>query len=259
MHKASRRTKIIATLGPSSLATETLIAMIRAGVDLVRINFSHGSTNEQVQLIHQARHAAKKVGKEIGIIADIQGPKIRIRQFKSGKVTLEKGQHFTLDCSRKGLGDETVVGIDNPLLYKKVSTEDLLLLDDGLISLKVVSINRDKIHCVVIVGGSLRDNKGLNRLGGGLVSSELSPKSIKDLKTALQANVDYIALSFISKAIDIEVARKQIADFGHAAIIAKIECAEALNNIDEIILAADAVMVARGDLGGGDWACGSPF
>lgn len=245
------RTKIIATLGPACNTPETLSRLIAAGTDVVRINFSHGSTKEHQQLILLARHCAGQVGKEIAVIADLQGPKIRIARFIHHKITLHQKQHFTLDPDLDyEEGTQTSVGIEYKDLPKDVATGDILLLNDGLIELKVLEVVAHKIHCEVIVGGVLSNNKGINRKGGGLSARALTEKDKHDLEVAIKAEVDYVAISFPRNAQDIIEARNLIKSHaGHAGVIAKIERIEAVKNIDEIIMAADAVMVARGDLG----------
>ena len=245
-----RRTKIIATIGPASSDVEILSAMILAGVDLVRINFSHGTESEQVALINMARAAAVKANKEIGIIADLQGPKIRVGVFSNKKIELQVGQAFILDCRKNTPGDERCVGVDYLDLATDLTVNDSLLLNDGLIELLVERIEKHKIYCKVVLGGTLSNNKGINKKGGGLSASALTDKDLLDLKSAANAGVDYIAISFVRNAKDVEYAKKQIQLTGkYVAIIAKIERADAINCIDEIIRASDAVMVARGDLG----------
>lgn len=251
MNKQLRRTKIIATLGPASNQANTIQAMITAGVDLVRINFSHGEHQAQTQLINTARQAAKLANKEIGIIADLQGPKIRIGQFEQAMVDLKASQSFTLDCNTSHqLGNHQQVSVDYPQLYQDITAGDTLLLDDGLVSLTVNQVTGKQIHCTVTNDCRLSDNKGINKLGGGLSARTLTEKDRQDLKQAIASDVDYIAISFTKDALDIKNARQEIKRLqGHAGVIAKIERAEALTHLDEIIEAADAVMVARGDLG----------
>ncbi len=250
MTKNLRRTKIIATIGPSSNSIEVLTTMIEAGVDLVRVNFSHGSHKQQIKLIELARSAALKANKEIGIIADLQGPKIRVGQFKNSFIELKQDQIFILDCQQSTPGNEISVGVDYQELYQDLQPNCLLLLDDGLIELEVEGIEKQKIFCKVIIGGRLSNNKGINKKGGGLSAKALTEKDLIDLKQAIAANVDYIAVSFTRNADDINFTRKRIRQAGgHAGVIAKIERAEALPLLDEIIRASDAVMVARGDLG----------
>lgn len=246
-----RRTKIIATLGPATDDPAVLERTIRAGVDLVRLNFSHGNQQDHERRARLVRHCAEQNGREVGILADLQGPKIRIARFKTGKVMLEREAKFCLDAGlAKEDGDEHAVGLDYQDLPKDVSAGDTLLIDDGRLVLQVESVSGHKIHCRVEVGGWLSNNKGVNRLGGGLSATALTEKDKQDLAVAVAMNVDYIAISFPRSAKDIEQARKLIhAASGQAGIVAKIERTEAIHNIDEIIAASDAVMVARGDLG----------
>jgi pyruvate kinase len=246
-----RRTKIIATLGPSSKDEEVLRALFNAGVDVVRINFSHADASA-IQLIQLVRTIAEELKRPIAVMADLQGPKIRIGRFSDKSVTLIDGQTFTLDCQNRDLlGTNQEVFVAYPNLANELSVGDHLLINDGLIELEVTHINGDKIKCAVIEGGILTDLKGINRKGGGLAARALTEKDIKDLKTAIQAEVDYVSLSFVKDREDIRYARSLIKQFGGkiTPIIAKIERSEALENLTEIIEEADAIMVARGDLG----------
>jgi len=250
-----RRTKIIATLGPATDKKDILEKTILAGIDLVRLNFSHGNAEDQCRRIQAVRQCCEKHGLEVGILADLQGPKIRIARFKKSikenKIQLKEGAKFTLDASlADDAGDITQVGIDYKELPRDVKVNDKLLLDDGRLVLHVERVDGCCIHCYVEVGGELSNNKGINRLGGGLSAKPLTEKDKQDLKTAVELNVDYIAISFPRSAADILEAKELIkAAKGTAGIIAKIERAEAVKNIEEIIVASDAVMVARGDLG----------
>ncbi len=246
-----RRTKIIATLGPVSNDSTVLNAMLRAGVDVVRINFSHADSSA-IQLIKEVRAIAEELKRPIAVMADLQGPKIRIGRFKDKSITLIDGQTFTLDCNNNDLlGNSEEVSVAYPNLEKELSIGDYLLINDGLIELEVKQIKGSKIQCTVIEGGVLTDLKGLNRKGGGLAARTLTEKDINDLKTAIAAEVDYISLSFVKDAEDIRQARNLIKNLGGKAtpIIAKIERTEALEHLTEIIQEADAIMVARGDLG----------
>ncbi|MDX2164770.1 MAG: pyruvate kinase [Gammaproteobacteria bacterium] len=246
-----RRTKIVATLGPASSDPEMLERMILAGVDVVRVNFSHGVAGDHEARIKTIREISKKLDKEIGILADLQGPKIRVSKFKAGKVELKKDNVFVLDASLDpNVGDDKQVGIDYKNLPNDVKAGDILLLDDGRLVFKIENVDGPKIICRVEVGGILSNNKGINRQGGGLSAKALTDKDKADLITAVNLGADYIAISFPRSAEDIHEARKLIkAANGTAGIIAKIERAEAIHVIDEIIKASDAVMVARGDLG----------
>lgn len=246
-----RRTKIVATLGPATDDPKVLDQIIDAGVDVVRINFSHGSHEEHQKRVELVRNRARAHGRQVGVLADLQGPKIRTERFKNGKITLVEGSTFTLDadCPRDD-GDEEKVGITYKQLPGDVSRGDTLLLDDGAIVLWVDQVNGNKVECRVVVGGVLSNNKGINRQGGGLSADALTDKDRKDLAFAAEIKADYLAISFPRCAADIEHARELLkAAGGHADIIAKIERAEAIKCIDEIIDAADVVMIARGDLG----------
>ncbi len=247
-----RRTKIIATLGPATDTPEMMRALIQAGVNLVRINFSHGGHKEQAMRIALAKNCAKELNKIIGILVDLQGPKIRIARFakKEGTLLVEGGS-FILDAKHPSdSGNDEVVGLDYPQLPQEVSTGDQLLLDDGRIILIVNKVVGSAIECTVKVGGRLTSNKGLNRKGGGLTAPSLTEKDMKDIEFLATQDVDYVALSFPKTAEDIHNARRLVKEAGSTAhIVAKIERTEAVDNIDEIIEASDAVMVARGDLG----------
>jgi pyruvate kinase len=246
-----RRTKIIATLGPATDNPIMLNNMIKAGLNLARINFSHGKPEDHQRRAQLVRECAAKAGKEIGIIADLQGPKIRIARFKNNKVELKEGATFTLDATlATDAGDETIVGIDYKELPKDVKAKDMLLLDDGRLVLQVKQVKGTKIICEVIVGGELSNNKGINRQGGGLSAAALTAKDKADMKTAVALGADYIAISFPRDANDMLYARKLLNKLNsNAGLIAKIERTEAIPAIDDIIKVSDAVMVARGDLG----------
>ncbi len=245
-----RRTKIIATLGPATDAVEKLMELFDAGVNMVRLNFSHGSHAEHKQRIEMVREAASKSNRIIGLLGDLQGPKIRVANFKNGKVQLKKGDVFTLDADLGDeVGDETAVGIDYKELPRDVKKQDVLLLDDGRIQLIIDKVDGNKIICKVSVGGKLSNHKGINRLGGGLSAPALTDKDIDDLQFALKQKVDYVAVSFVRHARDVQKAQDLISAYkGDAGVIAKIERIEAVKNIEEIIQACDGVMVARGDL-----------
>jgi pyruvate kinase len=246
-----RRTKIVATLGPAVDDTTILSDMLRAGVDCVRLNMSHGSLQEQANRIENVRNCARTLKKEIGIIIDLQGPKIRIKKFKQGFAMLKIGQTFTLDTEYpEAEGDDQVVGVGYASLAQDVKVGDTLLLDDGLFVLLVQKIEESRVICEIKLGGKLTDHKGLNRLGGGLTAATLTEKDKADIQFAAKNQADYIALSFVRHAADVEEARSLFQHAGGTgAVIAKIERAEAIANIDEIIKASNAVMVARGDLG----------
>lgn len=249
-----RRTKIVATLGPATDRDNNLEKIIIAGANVVRLNFSHGVAQDHKDRAQAVRDIAKKLGKHIAILADLQGPKIRVSTFKEGKVTLSVGAKFTLDAKmEKGEGDVNSVGIDYKELPNDVSPNDLLLLNDGLIQLTVDEVAGHLVHCTVTVGGVLSNNKGINRLGGGLTAPAFTEKDKEDLITAAEIDVDYIAVSFPRSGDDMRYVRSLAEAAGSKAqLLAKIERAEAVETqeaVDDIILASDAVMVARGDLG----------
>ncbi|HLI18970.1 MAG TPA: pyruvate kinase [Rhodanobacteraceae bacterium] len=247
----TRRTRIVATLGPATDAPGMLERTLREGVDVVRLNLSHGEADDHLRRAREAHAAAAKLGREVGVLADLQGPKIRIKRFANGPVQLETGADFTLDCRADApLGDATHVGVSYLGLPGDVKAGDHLLLDDGLLELEVKSIDGAQIHCRVTIGGKLSDRKGLNRKGGGLSLGALSDKDRADIKLAAQLKADFLAVSFVRSADDIVEARKLLREAGgNAWLVAKIERAEAIAALEEIIDASDAVMVARGDLG----------
>jgi len=245
-----RRTKLIATLGPASDRSDTLRELLLAGTNLVRINYSHGGHTEKTALIRQTQKLAADLGLTVGIIADLQGPKIRIGEFKNKIIQLNQGQPFILDCGNNAPGDEQKVSVDYQALYQDVQVNDTLLLDDGLIALTVTAIKQQQIHTEVTIGGKLSSHKGINRQGGGLSVNALTDKDMHDLAHALDHGVDYIAVSFTRDASDIITVKNTITKRGLTThVIAKIERKDALDNCTEIIQAADAIMVARGDLG----------
>lgn len=246
----ARRTKIIITLGPATDDLAVMEALIDAGINLVRLNFSHGSHDEHLKRIELVRKAIKNKKRIIGILADLQGPKIRVANFKNKKIELKNGVQFILDAGLDdNAGDESSVGIDYKNLPNDVRKSDILLLDDGRITLRVLEIQGKKIITRVEAGGELSNHKGINRQGGGLSAPALTEKDIDDLQFALKQQVDYVAISFVRHAEDVMQAKQLIEKYkGSAGVIAKIERVEAIKNIDEIIMASDGVMVARGDL-----------
>jgi len=243
-----RATKIVATLGPASSTQDVLNRMLAAGVDVVRLNFSHGAAADHEERARLVRDAARSLGREVAIMADLQGPKIRIGKLANGKVTLKTGQRFILDADCE-LGNEERVGLDYKELPRDVAPGDVLLLDDGLIRLGVESVLGNEITTRVEVGGALSNNKGINRLGGGLTAPALTAKDMDDMKTGVAIDADYIAISFPKNKEDMYMARQLLrAAGGKALLIAKIERAEAISALEEIIDASDGIMVARGDL-----------
>ncbi|MDA8192240.1 pyruvate kinase [Acidiferrobacter thiooxydans] len=246
-----RRTKIVATLGPATDDPKVLDKLIEAGVDVVRLNFSHDLAEVHRQRAEFVRDRAQAHGRQIGVIADMQGPKIRIGRFKGKRVRLEEGQRFVIDAELPlDAGDETRVGLTYKALPNDVARGATLLLDDGRIVLWVDEVSGAEIVCRVVVGGELSDNKGVNRQGGGLSAHALTDKDREDIKSAAQIQADYVAISFPRNAKDIEEARTLLrAAGGTGGIVAKIERAEAVEAIEEIIRVSDAIMLARGDLG----------
>lgn len=245
-----RRTKIVATLGPASDDVQILCKMIKAGLDVARLNFSHGDSDAHRQRANNLRAAAEICGRQIGIMGDLQGPKIRIRRFKDHSVAIATGAKFFLDSTLSQDGDESGVGVALETLHEDVKTGDILLLNDGLISLEVDSIDGTRIHTTVVDGGILSDHKGINLKGGGLSAPALTDIDKENIKLAADLDVDYLAVSFVRTGEDIQEARQLFHEAGgHGLIVAKIERTEAVANIDSIIEASDVIMVARGDLG----------
>ncbi len=246
-----RRTKIIATLGPATDSPEALAAVIKAGADILRINLSHGTAEEQAARAKQVREVARTLKKEVAILADLRGPKIRLEKFGAGPVTLESGDVFTLDASDKAPpGDQSGIGVTYKGLAADVSPGDLLLLDDGLLTMRVTEVSGSKIICEVEAGGLLGDRKGINVKGGGLSLPGIAPHDIEDIPRVAAMGADYLAVSFPRNAEDMNEARRLLREAGsQARLVAKIERTEAITNLEEIITASDAVLIARGDLG----------
>ena len=244
----SRHTKIVATLGPASSSPEILERMVLAGIDVVRMNFSHGTVEDHLARAAGIRAAAAKLGRSVGILGDLQGPKIRVGKFDGNKITLVPGEKFILDA-KCTLGNQERVGLDYKDLPKDVKFGDILLLDDGRLKLEVVAVRGHEIHTQILVGGELSNNKGINRQGGGLTAPALTAKDMDDIKTAAQIGVDFVAVSFPKSAADMYMARQLLRAAGSSAVlIAKIERVEAITNLAEILDASDGIMVARGDL-----------
>jgi len=249
-----RRTKIVATLGPATDDKAKLKAVLAAGVNVVRLNFSHGIPQDHIDRANNVREISKELGIYVGILGDLQGPKIRVSTFKDGPIKLAVGDKFELDATLdKGQGTQEKVGIDYKKLVQDVKNDDILLLDDGRVQLKVLSTSDTSVFTVVTVGGPLSNNKGINRQGGGLTAPALTAKDKEDIKLAAKINVDFLAVSFPRDAADMREARLLAQEAGcDARLVSKIERAEAVNDddvLDGIILASDVVMVARGDLG----------
>ena len=250
-----RRTKIVTTLGPATDRDDNLRRIIAAGANVVRLNFSHGSPEDHLKRATQAREIAKELGVHVAILGDLQGPKIRVSTFKDNKkVQLVLGQAYVLDAElAKGEGDETQVGIDYKQLPDDVTVGDILMLDDGRVQLRVERVEGRKVHTTVTVAGPLSNNKGINKQGGGLSAAALTEKDKADILTAALIQVDYLAVSFPRSGADLDYARDLARQAGcNALIVAKVERAEAVATdaaMDDVILASDVVMVARGDLG----------
>ncbi len=243
-----RATKIVATLGPASTAPDVLERLIRAGVNVVRVNFSHGTAREHIEAVALVREIASRLGRDIGVLADLQGPKIRIGKFADGKIQLEVGDRFTfdLDCE---IGDQHRVGLDYKELINDVRAGDTLLLNDGRMMMTIDRVTERTIECTVTRRGDLSNRKGINRQGGGLSAPALTSKDMDDIRTAVGFEADFIAVSFPKNAADMYMARELMrAAGGKARMIAKIERYEAIGALDEILKASDGVMVARGDL-----------
>jgi pyruvate kinase len=246
-----RQTRIVATLGPATDPPGVLHDLLAAGLNVARINFSHGKREDHERRIAALRAAAADLGHDVAVLADLSGPKVRVRGFRDGPVALATGARFCIDGAL-GENDGTVdaVGTDYPELARDVQAGDRLLLNDGLIQLRVLDVRGEAVHCEVEAGGELSNHKGINKQGGGLSAGALTAKDREDIVTAAALEVDYLAVSFVRRALDIELTRELLRGAGgHARIVAKIERTEAVAALDSIVEAADAVMVARGDLG----------
>jgi len=243
-----RRTKIVATLGPASSDPKILARMIDAGLDVVRMNFSHGTADEHARRVELVRTLARRAGRAVGVLVDLQGPKIRIGRFREGRITLAAGAKFVLDADC-AMGDQHSVGLDYKKLPNDVRPGDTLLLDDGRIVLGVSSVRGSRITTVVEQGGPLSNNKGINRKGGGLTAPALTEKDKQDIKTAAQLKADFLGVSFPRSGDDMRWARDLMRKAGGRALtVAKIERAEAIPALEDILDASDCIMVARGDL-----------
>jgi pyruvate kinase len=248
-----RQTKIVATLGPASSTPEMMERLIAAGVDVVRLNFSHGTAQDHIDRAAMVRAAAERAGKAVAIMADLQGPKIRVGKFEDGKTLIKSGQRFVLDAGRKELGNNDAVGLDYKELPRDVKPGDTLLLNDGLLVLTVDEVRGEQVITTVKIGGVLSNNKGINKQGGGLTAPALTGKDIEDIKTAMSFQCEYLAVSFPKSATDMEMARQLANVAGEKwrhkpGLIAKIERSEAIPALEGIVKASDGIMVARGDL-----------
>ncbi|MDH3399510.1 MAG: pyruvate kinase [Chromatiales bacterium] len=246
-----RSTKIIATLGPATDAPQVLARIFTAGVNVVRINFSHGSAEDREKRVAEVRRVSAELGLDVAILGDLQGPKIRVEKFADGPIELIEGEQFSLDPELGEFdGDQNQVGITYAPLAEDVSEGDVLLLDDGQIELLVTEVKGKRVVCRVVVGGKLSDNKGMNRQGGGLSAPALTEKDLEDIQAAAAMQLDFLAVSFPRSAADIENARRLLHDAGGSGlIVAKIERAEAVEDLENIVEASDVIMIARGDLG----------
>jgi len=246
-----RRTKIVATLGPATDDKDVMCRVIAAGLDVARINFSHGNREDQRRRVELLRAASKEVGREVGIMGDLQGPKIRVKRFADSSAELVAGKPFFLDSTLAEMaGDEYGVGVAYDDLANDIDADDLLLLNDGQITLKVDRIEGSRVHTTVVNGGVLSDHKGINKKGGGLSAPALTEKDLDDIRFAAELDLDFLAVSFVRTADDIRRARQLMSEAGgNMRIVAKIERTEAVADIDDIIDVTDIIMVARGDLG----------
>jgi pyruvate kinase len=249
-----RRTKIVTTLGPATDQDDRLERMILAGANVVRLNFSHGSAEDHILRAKAVRKVAAKLGTNVAILGDLQGPKIRISTFKNDKVELSVGNNFVLNSDLgAGNGNQDAVGLDYKELPNDLKAGDVLLLDDGRIQLQVTVVEGNKVHTKILIGGQLSNNKGINKKGGGLSAAALTEKDKLDILTAAEIGVDYLAISFPRNGADIHYARElALAANLNAKMVAKVERAETVATdeaMDDIILASDVIMVARGDLG----------
>jgi pyruvate kinase len=248
-----RHTKIVATLGPASSTPEMMERLIAAGVDVVRLNFSHGTAQDHIDRATMVRAAAERAGKAVAIMADLQGPKIRVGKFEGGKTIITAGQRFVLDAARTEPGNNDIVGLDYKELPRDVKPGDSLLLNDGLLVLVVDDVRGDQVITTVKIGGELSNNKGINKQGGGLTAPALTAKDMEDIKTAMSFQCEYLAVSFPKSATDMEMARQLANVAGEKwrhkpGLIAKIERTEAIPQLEAILRASDGIMVARGDL-----------
>jgi len=245
----SRRAKIVCILGPSSNTYDKIKVLALAGMDVARLNFSHGTDADHLSNIQLVRKVSKDLSKPIAILQDLQGPKIRVQKFKNGKIELKPNQKFIL-TTKQLEGDEKKVSVSYPEFVSDVKSGDFVLLDDGLIKLHVEKVKSNEVECNVIFGGSLSDHKGLNLPGNILSIDPLTSKDLRDLDFGIKNGVDYIALSFVQKASDVEYLKNLIKNQkAEIPIVAKIEKPQAVDSINDIVNIADAIMVARGDLG----------
>ena len=245
-----RQTKIVATLGPATDSDREMRRLIEKGLNIARVNFSHGDPEEHKRRIELVRRHADKLNTPVGILADLQGPKIRITRFKDNKIILNEGDKFELDVEMdEYVGTQQRVGVTYKNLPKDVKLDDVLIIDDGNIVLRVTQVLDPVIKTEVLVGGELSNSKGINRRGGGLTAASLTSKDHQDIRLAGELDIDYLAVSFVRNAIDVSFARELLRVTGcQAGIVSKIERVEAVKNFEEIVIASDGIMIARGDL-----------
>lgn len=249
MKKKIRKTKIVCTIGPSSESKETIEEMVKAGMDVARLNFSHGTYEEHMRKVKTIREISDRLGRHITILQDLSGPKIRIGIVKEGGIELKKGEIFIL-TNRERIGDEKGVSVNYPSLPQEVKKGDRILLSDGTIELTVLEKTESDIKCIVVMGGFLTSHKGINVPEGTILASSFTEKDAKDLLFGIKIGVDMVSLSYVKRASDIQKVKDFLkAENTNIPIIAKIERKEALENIDEILSVSDGIMVARGDLG----------
>lgn len=245
----SRKVKIVCTLGPATNSYEKILAVAKAGMDVARFNFSHGSYEDHQKRFDWVRQASAEIKKPIAILQDLQGPKIRVRKFEKDQIELTQGQRFTLTI-REVLGNEKEASVSYPTFNKDVKPHDTILLDDGNLTLKVIEVQDTDVHCEVVYGGILKNNKGVNLPGSILSVESLTDKDREDLSFGLKLGVDYVALSFVQKPEDIKLIKELIYYHGKdTPVIAKIEKPQAVTRITEILELTDGVMIARGDMG----------
>ena len=246
-----RRTKIVATLGPATDDPKVLDEVISAGVDVVRLNMSHGTHADHERRAEWVRNRARASGRQVGVLIDLQGPKIRCGKFVHGNIDLAPDDRFILDTGWDiEQGNRERVGVTYSSLHEEVARGDTLILNDGLIVLWVDEVQDTEVRCKVVVGGILSNSKGINKLGGGLSAPALTGKDKDDISFAARIEADYLAVSFVRSAEDVHIARQMLREAGgQGGIVSKIERAEAMDCIEEIVDASDVIMVARGDLG----------
>ncbi|MFE5580921.1 pyruvate kinase [Kitasatospora sp. NPDC056531] len=245
-----RRAKIVCTLGPATDSYDRIKSLVDAGMDIARFNLSHGSHAEHEERYRRVRKAADETGRSVGVLVDLQGPKIRLDTFAHGPVLLERGDEFTISTDKGVVGDKDICGTTYTGLAGDVSRGERILVDDGRVTLEVVAVDGPRVRCLVIEGGLVSDHKGLNLPGVAVSVPALSDKDIADLRWGLRAGADLIALSFVRNGRDIEDVHRVMAEEGrYVPVIAKIEKPQAVENLDSIVDAFDGIMVARGDLG----------